>query len=215
MNNFYFLFYGAKIPIPLVLKRTTLSCVVPLIQILKVSITIGRRCERCTYCCILIDQYCCSVVGINSMQVVNIRWSAVLTWGYPDGILRLKHRQKQPSINLIQSEAHQQVTYIHIIYQRCVFWKVMGRNGTTRDPEIVMLFHDRGLLNRIPIHLVSRRFLSWLNDCQECFLILKGLHHLIKIFNLCILHNIRRCRMFDQGPSRHSLFMLDMKGGKN
>lgn len=47
--------------------------------------------------------------GINSMQVVNIKWSGVLSWGYPDGVLRLKHKAKQSPINLIQTDAYHEV----------------------------------------------------------------------------------------------------------
>ncbi|KAM3931239.1 lysosomal-trafficking regulator [Leptodactylus fuscus] len=46
--------------------------------------------------------------GVRSMHSIDIQWSAILSWGYPDNILRLKSKQSEPPVNFIQcSELHQ------------------------------------------------------------------------------------------------------------
>ncbi|XP_077145213.1 lysosomal-trafficking regulator [Ranitomeya variabilis] len=45
--------------------------------------------------------------GVRSMHSTDIQWSAILSWGYPDNILRLKSKQSEPPVNFIQcSELH-------------------------------------------------------------------------------------------------------------
>lgn len=42
------------------------------------------------------------------MHSTDIQWSAILSWGYADNILRLKSKQSEPPINFIQcSQLHQ------------------------------------------------------------------------------------------------------------
>ena len=49
-----------------------------------------------------------SSVGVRSMHSTDIQWSAILSWGYADNILRLKSKQSEPPINFIQcSQLHQ------------------------------------------------------------------------------------------------------------
>ena len=43
------------------------------------------------------------------MNSTDIQWSAILSWGYADNILRLKSRQSEPPINFIQSSQQYQV----------------------------------------------------------------------------------------------------------
>ncbi|KAM4040946.1 lysosomal-trafficking regulator isoform 3-T3 [Anomaloglossus baeobatrachus] len=46
--------------------------------------------------------------GVRSMHSTDIQWSAILSWGYPDNILRLKSQQSEPPVNFIQcSELHE------------------------------------------------------------------------------------------------------------
>ncbi|XP_063299447.1 lysosomal-trafficking regulator isoform X3 [Pelobates fuscus] len=46
--------------------------------------------------------------GVRSMHSTDIQWSAILSWGYADNILRLKSKQSEPPVNFIQcSELHQ------------------------------------------------------------------------------------------------------------
>ncbi|XP_053317240.1 lysosomal-trafficking regulator [Spea bombifrons] len=46
--------------------------------------------------------------GVRSMHSTDIQWSAILSWGYSDNILRLKSKQSEPPVNFIQcSELHQ------------------------------------------------------------------------------------------------------------
>ncbi|XP_033836122.1 lysosomal-trafficking regulator isoform X1 [Periophthalmus magnuspinnatus] len=40
--------------------------------------------------------------GVRSMHSTDIQWSAILSWGYADNILRLKSKQSEPPINFIQ-----------------------------------------------------------------------------------------------------------------
>ncbi|XP_006895440.1 PREDICTED: lysosomal-trafficking regulator [Elephantulus edwardii] len=48
--------------------------------------------------------------GVRSMNSTDIQWSAILSWGYADNILRLKSKQSEPPINFIQSSHQHQVT---------------------------------------------------------------------------------------------------------
>ena len=43
------------------------------------------------------------------MNSTDIQWSAILSWGYADNILRLKSKQSEPPINFIQSSQQHQV----------------------------------------------------------------------------------------------------------
>lgn len=44
------------------------------------------------------------------MNSTDIQWSAILSWGYADNILRLKSKQSEPPINFIQSAPQYQVS---------------------------------------------------------------------------------------------------------
>ncbi|XP_056422915.1 lysosomal-trafficking regulator isoform X3 [Hyla sarda] len=48
--------------------------------------------------------------GVRSMHSTDIQWSAILSWGYPDNILRLKSKQSEPPVNFIQCSKLHQVT---------------------------------------------------------------------------------------------------------
>ncbi|NWX51324.1 LYST regulator, partial [Steatornis caripensis] len=48
--------------------------------------------------------------GVRSMHSTAIQWSAILSWGYADNILRLKSKQSEPPVNFIQSSQFHQVT---------------------------------------------------------------------------------------------------------
>ncbi|NXO01255.1 LYST regulator, partial [Rhinopomastus cyanomelas] len=48
--------------------------------------------------------------GVRSMHSTDIQWSAILSWGYTDNILRLKSKQSEPPVNFIQSSQFHQVT---------------------------------------------------------------------------------------------------------
>uniref|UniRef100_A0A672J8Z1 Lysosomal trafficking regulator n=1 Tax=Salarias fasciatus TaxID=181472 RepID=A0A672J8Z1_SALFA len=47
---------------------------------------------------------------VRSMHSTDIQWSAILSWGYADNILRLKSKQSEPPINFIQCSQLHQVT---------------------------------------------------------------------------------------------------------
>lgn len=48
--------------------------------------------------------------GVRSMHSTDIQWSAILSWGYADNILRLKSKQSEPPTNFIQCSQLHQVT---------------------------------------------------------------------------------------------------------
>ncbi|XP_067321110.1 lysosomal-trafficking regulator [Anolis sagrei] len=48
--------------------------------------------------------------GVRSMHSTDIQWSAILSWGYADNILRLKSKQSEPPVNFVQSSQFHQVT---------------------------------------------------------------------------------------------------------
>ncbi|KAG8444521.1 hypothetical protein GDO86_009617 [Hymenochirus boettgeri] len=63
--------------------------------------------------CGLSQKFCLMMIyskeqGVRSMHSTDIQWSAILSWGYSDNILRLKSKQSEPPVNFIQcSELHQ------------------------------------------------------------------------------------------------------------
>ncbi|XP_072827119.1 lysosomal-trafficking regulator isoform X2 [Vicugna pacos] len=48
--------------------------------------------------------------GVRSMNSTDIQWSAILSWGYADNILRLKSKQSEPPVSFIQGSQQYQVT---------------------------------------------------------------------------------------------------------
>lgn len=44
------------------------------------------------------------------MHSTDIQWSAILSWGYADNILRLKSKQSEPPISFVQCSQLHQVT---------------------------------------------------------------------------------------------------------
>ncbi|XP_077024529.1 lysosomal-trafficking regulator isoform X2 [Tamandua tetradactyla] len=57
--------------------------------------------------------------GVRSMNSTDIQWSAILSWGYADNILRLKSKQSEPPINFIQSSQQYQVTSCAWVSDSC------------------------------------------------------------------------------------------------
>lgn len=64
------------------------------------------------------------------MNSTDIQWSAILSWGYADNILRLKSKQSEPPVNFIQSSQQYQVSVSmksFIIVMKC---KALSRSHT-------------------------------------------------------------------------------------
>ncbi|NXI45336.1 LYST regulator, partial [Galbula dea] len=57
--------------------------------------------------------------GVRSMHSTDIQWSAILSWGYADNILRLKSKQSEPPVNFIQSSQFHQVTSCAWVPESC------------------------------------------------------------------------------------------------
>lgn len=57
----------------------------------------------------------CLLSGVRSMHSTDIQWSAILSWGYADNILRLKSKQSEPPVNFIQSSQFHQVKKISLL----------------------------------------------------------------------------------------------------
>ncbi|XP_026079194.1 lysosomal-trafficking regulator isoform X3 [Carassius auratus] len=65
--------------------------------------------------CGLSHKFCLMMIyskeqGVRSMHSTDIQWSAILSWGYTDNMLRLKSKQSEPPINFIQCSPLHQVT---------------------------------------------------------------------------------------------------------
>ncbi|XP_029450120.1 LOW QUALITY PROTEIN: lysosomal-trafficking regulator-like [Rhinatrema bivittatum] len=74
--------------------------------------------------CGLSQKFCLMMVyskeqGVRSMHSTDIQWSAILSWGYADNILRLKSKQSEPPINFIQSSQLHQVTSSAWVPESC------------------------------------------------------------------------------------------------
>ncbi|KAM4828613.1 lysosomal-trafficking regulator isoform 2-T2 [Thomomys bottae] len=57
--------------------------------------------------------------GVRSMNSTDIQWSAILSWGYADNILRLKSKQSEPPVNFIQGSQQHQVTSCAWVSDSC------------------------------------------------------------------------------------------------
>ncbi|XP_048862942.1 lysosomal-trafficking regulator isoform X4 [Brienomyrus brachyistius] len=65
--------------------------------------------------CGLSGKFCLMMIyskeqGVRSMHSTDIQWSAILSWGYADNMLRLKSKQSEPPVNFIQCSQLHQVT---------------------------------------------------------------------------------------------------------
>ncbi|XP_046885311.1 lysosomal-trafficking regulator isoform X3 [Hypomesus transpacificus] len=65
--------------------------------------------------CGLARKFCLMMIyskeqGVRSMHSTDIQWSAILSWGYADNMLRLKSKQSEPPLSFIQSSPLHQVT---------------------------------------------------------------------------------------------------------
>ncbi|KAI8480550.1 hypothetical protein Bbelb_417300 [Branchiostoma belcheri] len=65
--------------------------------------------------CGLAPNFCLLVMyskekGVSAMNHTDILWSAILSWGHPDGIMRLKSRQSEPASNFFLCPPNDQVT---------------------------------------------------------------------------------------------------------
>ncbi|XP_078592182.1 lysosomal-trafficking regulator-like isoform X1 [Branchiostoma floridae x Branchiostoma japonicum] len=65
--------------------------------------------------CGLAPNFCLLVMyskekGVSAMNHTDILWSAILSWGHPDGIMRLKSRQSEPATNFFLCPPNDQVT---------------------------------------------------------------------------------------------------------
>uniref|UniRef100_A0A8C8SEP2 Lysosomal-trafficking regulator n=1 Tax=Pelusios castaneus TaxID=367368 RepID=A0A8C8SEP2_9SAUR len=85
--------------------------------------------------------------GVRSMHSTDIQWSAILSWGYVDNILRLKSKQSEPPINFIQSSQLHQVTSCAWVPDSCqlftgsksgVITAYMNRFSSSMPSEIEM-----------------------------------------------------------------------------
>ncbi|XP_071961754.1 lysosomal-trafficking regulator-like isoform X2 [Antedon mediterranea] len=48
--------------------------------------------------------------GVSGVNAVDIKWSGIASWDHPDGILRLKHKPKMASVNLLHTNKKDKIT---------------------------------------------------------------------------------------------------------
>ncbi|XP_052057749.1 lysosomal-trafficking regulator-like isoform X2 [Mytilus californianus] len=53
--------------------------------------------------------------GSTLYNTTDVVWAAIVTWKFPDGIIRINNKPEQPYLNLIQHSPYDQVTYIAAI----------------------------------------------------------------------------------------------------
>ncbi|KAG5831271.1 hypothetical protein ANANG_G00302020, partial [Anguilla anguilla] len=80
--------------------------------------------------------------GVRSMHSTDIQWSAILSWGYADNILRLKSRQSEPPVNFIQSSHLHQVSSCAWVPDSCQLF-------TGIKCGVIMAYHC-GFTNTMP-----------------------------------------------------------------
>ncbi|XP_069463086.1 lysosomal-trafficking regulator [Ambystoma mexicanum] len=74
--------------------------------------------------CGLSPKFCLMMIyskeqGVRSMHSTDIQWSAILSWGYMDNILRMKSKQSEPPVNFIQISHLYQVTSCTWVPESC------------------------------------------------------------------------------------------------
>ncbi|XP_064816491.1 lysosomal-trafficking regulator-like, partial [Oncorhynchus masou masou] len=76
------------------------------------------------------DPLLCVSRCVRSMHSTDIQWSAILSWGYADNMLRLKSKQSEPPINFMQcSPLHQGNGRLHKLLE-AVNDRAMGDSTT-------------------------------------------------------------------------------------
>lgn len=86
------------------------------------------------------------------MNSTDIQWSAILSWGYADNILRLKSKQSEPPINFIQSSQQHQVSLG--IRTACQLSSVSWKNEGGQLALILAVLVDV----IVPAHLIRSQF---------------------------------------------------------
>ncbi|XP_061083889.1 lysosomal-trafficking regulator-like isoform X5 [Conger conger] len=83
--------------------------------------------------------------GVRSMHSTDIQWSAILSWGYADNILRLKSKQSEPPVNFIQSSHLYQVSSCAWVPDSCQLF-------TGIKCGVILAYHC-GFTNTVPSEL--------------------------------------------------------------
>ena len=48
--------------------------------------------------------------GVTSVTTVDVLWAAIVSWGHPDSIIRIKNRKDLPSVNFIHWSTEERVS---------------------------------------------------------------------------------------------------------
>lgn len=53
-------------------------------------------------------------------NTTDVVWAAIVTWKFPDGIIRINNKPEQPYLNLIQHSPYDQVKTSHFIAETLI-----------------------------------------------------------------------------------------------
>ena len=77
------------------------------------------------------------------MNSTDIQWSAILSWGYADNILRLKSKQSEPPINFIQSSQQYQVNIFMKCFTIIIKYNALKRSQTDGSQSLISCSQSR------------------------------------------------------------------------
>ncbi|XP_060047951.1 lysosomal-trafficking regulator isoform X2 [Erinaceus europaeus] len=133
--------------------------------------------------------------GVRSMNSTDIQWSAILSWGYADNILRLKSKQSEPPINFIQSSQQYQVTSCAWVPDSCqlftgskcgVITAYTNRftNGTPSEIEMESQIHLYGHTEEITSLFVCKPYSIMISVSRDGTCIIWDLNRLCYVQSL-------------------------------
>ncbi|XP_056292280.1 lysosomal-trafficking regulator isoform X2 [Pseudoliparis swirei] len=132
--------------------------------------------------------------GVRSMHSTDIQWSAILSWGYADNILRLKSKQSEPPINFIQCSQLHQVTSCAWVPDGCqlftgskcgVITAYSNRfTSTTSEMEVESKVHLYGHTGEVTSLFVCKPYSILISVSQDGTCILWDLNRLCYVQSL-------------------------------
>ncbi|KAJ8248339.1 hypothetical protein GJAV_G00240950 [Gymnothorax javanicus] len=133
--------------------------------------------------------------GVQSMHSTAIQWSAILSWGYADNILRLKSKEGEPPVNFIQSSHLHQVTSCAWVPDSCQLFTGVNfgviiayhcgfTNTTPSEMEVDSQVHLYGHTAEVTHLFVCKPYSVLISGSQDGTCILWDLNRLCYIQSL-------------------------------
>ncbi|KAI1894637.1 hypothetical protein AGOR_G00117810 [Albula goreensis] len=146
----------------------------------------------CNFCLMMIYS---KEQGVRSMHNTDIQWSAILSWGYADNVLRLKSKQSEPPINFIQSTHLHKVTSCAWVPDSCqlftgskcgviMAYSCRFTSSTPSEMEVESQVHLYGHSGEVTSLFVCKQYSILISVSQDGTCILWDLNRLCYVQSL-------------------------------